>query len=113
MGSVSFSSTKMEQQVFRNSSIPEPVEYMTEEEMSETHELELDIAVKYCVEYAKQEAFCYNNENGFGIKKIIHDNKTKDEVTVEDVEIDWKTVEANQKEVKLKVINWLVSEKRI
>jgi hypothetical protein len=103
----------MEQQVLRNNSIPEPVEYMTEVEMNETHELELDIAVKYCVEYAKQEAFCINNENRVRMKKIIDDNKTKDEVNVEDVEMDWKEVEANQKEVKLKVINWLVSEKRI
>ena len=110
---MSFSTTKMEQQVQRNNSIPEAVEYMTEVEMNETHDLELDIAVKYCVEYAKQEAFCINNEKRLGRKEINHDKKTNDEVTVEDVEIDWKTVEANQKEVKLKVINWLVSEKSI
>ena len=86
---------------------------MTEVEMNETLELELDIAVKYCVESAKQAAFCINNEKRLERKEINHDNKTNDEVTVEDVEIDWKGVEANQKEVKLKVINWLVSEKRI
>ena len=110
---MSFFTTKMERQALLHNSIPDAVEYMTEVEMKEMHELELDIAVKYCVEFAKQEPLCTNKENGLGRKEFIHNNEAKDEITVEDVEIYWKEVEANQKEVKLKVLNWLISEKKI
>ena len=103
----------MEQQALVNNSIPDVVEYITEVEMKEMHELELDIAVKYFVEFAKQDAWCTNKENGLGKNEFIHDNKVKEKITLENVEIDWKEVVSNPKELKLKVLNWLVSERKI
>ena len=72
-------------------------------------ELELEVAVKYCVEYVKQEAFVVdrhaenksfceeNNENG-------HDD---------DEEKDWNEIEYKQYRIKQNVLKWLTSEKNI
>ena len=91
-----------------NNSMPEAVAYMKEGKMSKINELELDIAVKYCVEYAKQEALGLNNGERNNVS-----SDAADDLVLEDVDIDWKAVDAKQKEVKLKVLNWLVSEKKI
>ena len=92
--------------------MPEAVAYMTEGKRNKINELELDIAVKYCVEYAKQDAQGLNTTE----KTNVSDDKitnAAEELILEDVDIDWKAVEAKQKEVKLKVLNWLLSEKKI
>ena len=58
-----------------------------------TLELELDIAVKYCIEFAKQEAVCLNKD---GRRDFIHDNIINDGRTAEDVDRNWKEVEEKQ-----------------
>ena len=103
--------------LIKNTAVPEPVHYITEDEAKAMEELELDIAVRYCVEYAKQEALGVDKDDSFEKKKDFSRSSKKeipnDGLVLEDVEIDWKNVEARQKEVKQKVINWLVSEKKI
>lgn len=96
----------MERRQITNSSMSEAVAYITEGKMTEINELQLDIAVKYCVEYAEEEALGLNN----GERKNVFGDAA-DDLVLED--IDWKAVDAKQKEVKLKVLNWLVSEKKI
>ena len=96
----------MERRQITNSSMSEAVAYITEGKMTEINELQLDIAVKYCVEYAEEEALGLNN----GERKNVFGHAA-DDLVLED--IDWKAVDAKQKEVKLKVLNWLVSEKKI
>ena len=58
----------MEQQVLGNTFIPDDVEYIPEVEIKEIHEFELDIAVQYFMEFAKQETLCTNNTNWSGTK---------------------------------------------
>ena len=98
----------MERRQITNSSMSEAVAYITEGKMTEINELQLDIAVKYCVEYAEEEALGLNN----GERKNVSSDAA-DDLVLEDIDIDWKAVDAKQKEVKLKVLNWLVSEKKV
>ena len=98
----------MEQRNTNN--VPDAAQYVTEDEIKELNQLELDIAVKYCVEYAKQEALAFSRDNE---ERLDKKTSTQDGLELEDIDVDWKTVEAKQKEVKYKVMNWLVSEKKI
>ena len=107
----------MEHQQFKNNSIPAAAEYLTEEEIKTNIEQKLEIAVKYCVEYAKQEAFGFNIEEEFEKEKVSANKLRNDlfdhELALEDVEIHWKEEDAKEKELTLKINNWLGSEKTI
>ena len=71
----------------------------------------------YCVEYAKQEAFGFNIEEEFEKEKVFANILSNDvfdqELALEDVEIHWKEEDAKEKELRLKINNWLGSEKTI
>ena len=82
-------------------------------------ELELEVAVRYCVEYVKQEAFgMYTNDqleqDDLLIEEINEEIHNLDGIeTEEEDENNWKDVEAKQRRIKQKVLQWLISEKHI
>ena len=82
-------------------------------------ELELEVAVRYCVEYVKQEAFgmCTKDQleqDDLLIEEINEEIHNLDGIeTEEEDENNWKDVEAKQRRIKQKVLQWLISEKHI
>ena len=82
-------------------------------------ELELEVAVRYCVEYVKQEALGMCTEDQLEqddllIEEINEEIHNLDGIeTEEEDENNWKDVEAKQRRIKQKVLQWLISEKHI